>query len=139
MTVCDEALAAYLVHVSKRVRVSFYLRTLKFVLMYRDCFTKLYSSLTKSCPDAQPVTLSQSAKSKKLTQVSSDLCSRVSSTLLPEISNEFILNYCRLLSGKAWLPARSDLIDLTKHLCDWLLKKGFTDRQLLANNDSNQA
>ena len=37
---CDIAMAQYLLFLSKRVRLGFYVRALKFVFLYRDCFNR---------------------------------------------------------------------------------------------------
>lgn len=132
--VCDEALAKYLVHVAKRVGSSMYVRTLKFVLLYRCCFNMLYPFLDDDSQEEQMEDLTiRKKKKKKLGLSTTEYSSTVSSKLIPEICNEFILNFCQTLSKREWMPQHNDLLALTQHLCSWLLKEDYTNREIVPN------
>ena len=52
---CAEALSSYLIYLSQRVNESFYVKALKFVLMYHECFTLVRPKLMKKQQQASDI------------------------------------------------------------------------------------
>ena len=49
-------------------------------------------------------------------------CSINESAIIPEICNEFILHYCQDHFGRAGIPDQQTFIQLTEHMCTWLME-----------------
>ena len=116
-TSIDSAFATYLCSVARREGMGFYVKTLKFVLLYREYFMARTIS-----------TKSTSSKiygfSKKLPKI------EVATRAIPDVCNEFVLEYCRTRNHYPWMPNGSELIELTEQMCSWLRTNGLTDRKL---------
>ena len=59
------------------------------------------------------------------------MCGKLLATTIPLVANEFILIYCVPKQDKLWMPKKDELIELTEHMCKWLLTQGYTQKKLL--------
>lgn len=98
----------------------FFGTTVKFVLLYRQ-FLNDYGA-------------HKFGSSKKLRDSRSDTASPFTlisdSDCLPELSNEFILNFYEANKLRKGMPAKNDLVDLMEHFCASIYNLGFTTSQL---------
>ena len=108
----DSAFACYLVSVARSEGMAYYVRALKFVLLYREHFHSRFSGAHR-------------VGGKNLKPVPDNLTHKI-----PDICNEFVLEYCKAFRDRLWMPKRSELITLTESLCSWLYEQGLTDRTL---------
>ena len=81
----DEALALFLICLASQVKESFYIKAVKFVLLYRDCFLSLQ--------EASSAKLRHKATLRAAGNEQQNEDSALLSDELPGICNEFVVNY----------------------------------------------
>ena len=117
---CDEVFAEYLLAVSRVACEAYYVKVLKFVLLYRECLNLFGGKLAEEKKKLPSVLDFNTATAEGS---SADYCVHNNAEQIPDISNEFM---------KVYLPkacpqfAFDEAKKLTLSLCHWLFASGYT-------------
>jgi hypothetical protein len=128
---CDEIFAEYLGFLAKKVNKTYYSKVLKFVLFFREC-TNLNSGKLKEesklmPKDLFPLMTGNSDEFQTKWGTIQDYCATHNAEQLPDISNEFILEF---IPDNMQDIEIGEVTDLTQHFCHWLFINGYTCAKL---------
>ncbi len=123
MKCCDEIFAEYLASVSRKVNKDYYKKVVMFTILLRECVNESADKLNeekKSLPaNLFPVNEARAAMDNK----GKDYCAMNNAEQVPDVSNDFIMNY---LEQKDPAMETQEAIDLIQNLCHWLFINGYT-------------
>jgi hypothetical protein len=103
---CDEVFLEYLQKVSKLCRDDYFIRILKFILLFRECLNKM----------------------NKIQSSLYEFCDFSNSEDAPEISNEFVTEF--MDDENEFNYTKEEVIDLTQNLCQYMYDNSFTCSKL---------
>lgn len=125
---CDEIFSEYLGFIAKRINKKYYIKLIMFVLFFRECTNrnsaKLKEDSRKMPKDLFPPMETQVILSNS---VEEDYCATHNAEQLPDVSNDFIVNYMK--DKKKHIP-NPEAMDLTQNFCHWLYINGYTCAKL---------
>ena len=130
---CDEVFAFYLYKVAKYTRQDFFIKVLKFVILFRECLNITYKKeiLCKLGVPEDEI---------KTEENGTEGCSSLEYSEVfnpedaPDISNEFVTDYLGTDNSLMEIQ-KEEAIDFTQNLCQWLYDNNYTCSKLsLINN-----
>ena len=136
MMSCDEAMTAFLRDISSKVNLEFYKTVLMFTLLYRDCMNQYgWQKLAEAeCRELKmPLDDKHISKRVMLKQElieKIEFCSINNAEVVPEVCNEFVTMYMEARKARPSNIDRTELIDLTRHMCHWMFVNGHTCSKL---------
>jgi len=113
--------------VAQRVNEKYYKQALVHVLLYHAClndhgFEKL-AALHRNSPSRPAAPDSEGASWEKF-------CESQGAEVIPEICNEFVVQFCKERKHLPLMPSRKQLIEMTTHMCAWLHSQELTENRL---------
>jgi hypothetical protein len=122
-TTCDEIFTTYLIEMARKLTPKMYKILIVFLLNFRNCLNEYGWYII--------------AQYKIVSEPSSGnaFCALNDAEHAPEVSNDFIMSYLPKRFPKFEIEMA---IQMTKHLCSWLNKKGFTRAKIVANQEEDK-
>ena len=112
ISICDDAFASYLIYLSQRVNLGFYVRAVKVILLYRDFLNQLgirksvFKQNVLGCESLLQNLSDWSVNVQRNLNDEKEFCSTQKAKNIPKYCNEFILSYCVYYQDKLWMPRR---------------------------------